>query len=150
MKLNLSGWQAIIALMAILLLVVFRVMSYDDYTGNKKLMEQVRLELTSEYFPADVERMRQRYESGSVAGTRGEVQSILSTRLNVVSIHASFPLFDTRVNKEVVVKVTYSLDDDSGNRQSGVKYYRYERASLVNTWQYRGTSNAVFYWLNFV
>jgi hypothetical protein len=76
-------------------------------------------------------------------------KSVTSTKLNVDSVQASYPLFDFSTRKDVVVKVRYSLNDASGTREKGTNYYLFKHGSLGNVWQYKYDASEVSYYLNF-
>ena len=78
------------------------------------------------------------------------MESVTTAKLNVESVQASSPLFNFSTSKDVVVKVTYSLDDASGTRDRKTKYYLFKHGSVGNSWSYKYESNVVSYYLNFI
>ena len=148
-KFQLTGWQAIVALMVLIGIFGIRLMTFNDLTDDQTLMEKIELRLVSDYFPDDVEKLKVAYESGDTDEFDELVQSVTSTTLNIESVQASYPLFKFSSTKKVVVKVTYSLDDDSGTRERGTNYYLFKRGSLGNIWSYKREATVVSYYLNF-
>ena len=125
-------------------------MTFSDLRDNETLVKKIELRLIADYFPDDVEKLKAAYESGDTAEFDELVQSVTSTTLNIDSVQASYPLFNFSSPKEVVVKVTYSLDDDSGTRERGTNFYLFKHGSLGNSWSYRREASVVSYYLNFV
>ena len=112
-------------------------------------MRELELQLTTEYFPDDVEKLKDVYEKGDRDEVDRLVESITSTKVNVESVEASYPPLDFSTPKDVVIKVRYSLIDSSGTREEGTKYYLFKHGSLSNNWNYRWEVGAVSYYLNF-
>jgi hypothetical protein len=149
-KFQLTGWQAIVALLILIGIFGIRLMTFSDLRDDETLVKKIELRLMSDYFPDDVENLKAAYESGDPDEFDERVQSVTSTTLNIGSVQASYPLFTFSSPKEVVVKVTYSLDDDSGTRERGTNYYLFKHGSLGNSWSYKRESTVVGYYLNFV
>lgn len=147
---KLSGGQAIIGLIVLVIIFGIRLASFDDQKGNTALMQDLEQHLIAEYFPDDVDRLKAAYESGDMEKTSAVAKSVTSTKLNIRSVKTSFPLFEFTSNKKVIVKVTYSLDNDQGTRKRQTNYYRYQHGAIGNAWQYRGKSSALMYYLNFM
>jgi hypothetical protein len=112
-------------------------------------MDKIELRLMTDYFPDDVEKLKAAYESGDTDEFDELVQSVTSTTLNIDSVKASYPLFKFSSPKKVVVKVTYSLDDDSGTRETGTNYYLFKHGSVGNIWTFKREATVVSYYLNF-
>lgn len=113
-------------------------------------MKKIELQLLTDYFPDDVETLKAALETGDTDEIEEVANSITSTTLNVESVEASYPLFKFSSPKKVVVKVTYSLDDDSGTREKATNYYLFKHGSLGNIWTYKRETTAVSYYLNFI
>jgi hypothetical protein len=149
-KLNLSGWRAVAALAVVAGIFALRLMTFNDQQNNAPLMRLIELELITDYFPADVERLRAAYATGSADELEHIVKSITRTEIDVLSVQTSYPLFDLSTSKEVVVKVRYALNDASGARESGEKYFLFEHNTLRDVWRYRRTTGVLRYYLNFL
>lgn len=147
---NIKGWGAIIIAAVLVGVVGVRLMTFDDMTGDEDLMSDLEVQLVAEYLPDDADRLKAAYEAGDQDELASVADSITSTEMEIKSVHASYPLFDFSSNKEVVVKVEYSLSDASGTREEGTKYYLYEHGSVVDQWSYQYDSNVVSYYLNFI
>jgi len=142
-QIKLTGWQAVIGLLILIGIIGVRLMTFTSGTDDHDLMEKIEFQLTTEYFPQDVDKLK----SVLAAGDREEIdrtaKSITTSKLNIESIHTSYPLFTFTSNKKVIVKVTYSLDNAYGNREKGIKYYHFRHGSISNTWEYKYKSNAL-------
>ena len=149
-KFQLTGWQAIVALVILIGILGIRLMTFSDLSDDETLMEKIESRLMTDYFPDDVENLKAAYESGDTDKFDELVQSVTSTTLNIESVQASYPLFKFSSSKKVVVKVTYSLDDDSGTREKGTNYYLFKHGSIGNSWSYKREATVVSYYLNFV
>lgn len=104
--------------------------------------------LISDYYPDDVQKLKSVYGSGDIDEADAGAKSIVSTKLSIDSVQTSFPIFSFTSNKEVVVKVTYSLNDDTHIRKTGTNYYIFRYGMIGDTWQYKYYSNAIWYYLN--
>lgn len=149
-KFQLTGWQAIVALVILIGIFGIRLMTFSDLRDDENLVEKIELQLIADYFPDDVENLKAAYESGDTDEFDELVQSVTSTTLNIETVQASYPLFKFSSSKKVVVKVSYSLDDDSGTRAKGTNYYLFKHGSIGNSWSYKREATVVSYYLNFV
>lgn len=149
-KFQLTGWQAIVAIGVLIGIFGIRLMTFSDLRDDESLVKKIELQLIADYFPDDVENLKAAYESGETDELDRLAQSVTSTTLNIESVKASYPLFKFSSSKKVVVKVTYSLDDDSGTRDTGTNYYLFRHGSIGNSWSYKREANAVSYYLNFI
>ena len=150
-NIKLSGWKALAIIPIIAVLLGIRIASMNNKKNDTNLMEKVEFELTTEYFPDDVNRMKILYESGNEDEFTKAVKSITSTKINIKSIKASYSIFDFSTKKKnVVVKVVYSIDDTYGTRKQGTKYYSFTYSPMITGWQYRGERSALSYYLNFI
>lgn len=148
-KIKLTGWQAIAVVVVFIGAFGIRLMTLSDKKDDDALVRQIEMRLMTDYLPNDVEKLKAVYETGDVDDVDRVVESIASTKLNVESAKASFPLFKFSTPKDVVVKVCYSVNDASGTREKGMKYYLFRHGALGNTWQYKYESGPVSYYLNF-
>jgi len=149
-KIELTGWKAIVVVVVLLGVVGLRLVTFSDKKNDNALMRQIELQLTTDYFPNDVEKLKAVYETGDTDEMERMAESITSTKLNVESVEASYPLFDFSTPKKVVIKVKYSLNDASGTREKGTNYYLFQHGSLFNTWRYKYKTGVVSYYLNFL
>ena len=149
-KFKLAGWQAIVAIVVFIGIFGIRLMTFNDERDDEDLMRQIELRLVTDYFPDDVAELKAAYESGDMEEVEEVAKSITSTTLNVKSVKASYPLFDLSTPKDVVIKVTYSLDDDSGTREKATNYYLFKHGYLGNIWTYKRETSVVSFYLNFI
>jgi hypothetical protein len=149
-NLNIKGWAAIIVAVILVGVIGARLMTFNDKKDDQELMSEIEVQLVAEYLPDDAARLEAAYEGGDEAQLEEVADSITSTEMEVKSVQTSYPLFSFTSSKEVVVKVKYSLNDASGTRKEGTKYYLFEHHSAGNSWSYVYESNTVSYYLNFV
>lgn len=144
-----TGWSAVIVIIAVVGLFGYRVMTFRSLETNEKLVEEVTMLLQQEYFPDDVAKMKELYASGQTGELGKAVESTTTTRINIYSIKAGFPPFNFSSRKrKVVIKVDYSITDVNGVRQEGTKYYRFDHAPTVNSWQWGREVTVISYYLN--
>lgn len=89
-------------------------------------------------------------DAGTADQIEGVANSFTSAKLNIESVQASAPLLVLSTGKDVVIKVSHSLADASGTRESSTKYYRFHHRAVGNTWQFRHDASVVSYYLNFM
>ena len=150
LNIKLTGWKAAVAIVVLIGIFGVRLMTFSDLRDDEDLMKKIELQLLTDYFPDDVETLKAAMETGDTDEIEEVANSITSTTLNVESVEASYPLFKFSSPKKVVVKVTYSLDDDSGTRETATNFYLFKHGSLGNIWTYKHETTAVSYYLNFI
>lgn len=151
MNIEFSGWKAIVAIVILIAIVGFRIVSINNKENDTNLMEKVRFELMTDYFPGDVERLKTLVEAGDEEAISKAAQSISTTKININAISASYSVFNfSTKKKDVVVKVAYSIDDSIGTRKKGTKYYLFKHSPMFNRWEYRNNSYALRYYLNYI
>lgn len=149
-KFQLTGWQAIVAIVVLIGIFGIRLMTFSDLRDDETLVKKIELQLIADYFPEDVDHLKAAYESGEKDEFDRLAHSVTSTTLNIESLKASYPLFKFSSSKKVIVKVTYSLDDDSGTRDKATNYYLFRHGSIGNSWSYKREASVVSYYLNFI
>ncbi len=150
LNIKLTGWKAAVAIVVLIGIFGVRLMTFSDLRDDETLMKKIELQLLTDYFPDDVETLKAAMETGDTDEIEEVANSITSTTLNVESVEASYPLFKFSSPKKVVVKVTYSLDDDSGTRETATNFYLFKHGPLGNIWTYKHETTAVSYYLNFI
>lgn len=141
-----SGWRAVAALLAVAAIFGARLVSFSDKTDDQVLMKNLEMQLLSEYYPDQVVRMKAALEGKDDVG----VQSVLDTKVIIEAVEASSPPLDFSTPKEVVVKVTYSLNDSNGTIKTETVYYLYNHGSIGNIWSYQYKTGKIRYYLNFI
>ena len=149
-KIQLTGWQAIAVVVVFIAIFGIRLITFNDERNDEDLISKLELQLMTEYFPDDVAELKAAFESGDMDEVEEIAKSITSTTLNIESVKASYPLFDFSTPKDVVVKVTYSLNDDTGTREKSTNYYLFKQGYLGNIWTYKRETSVVSYYLNFI
>ena len=147
-KMTLTGWPAVIALVVLVGVFCVRLVTFNDMSGDEKLMRQIEVQLSSIYNPRMVEKVRAA-AYGEGAESENAVATALSTKMQVESVQTSYPLFKFNSRKKVVVKVRYSMADDAGATEEGTEYYLFDHNSIGNIWSFRYQSTAMHYYLNF-
>lgn len=143
---KLTGLNAIIA-SAILLAVLFVRLTSIGQNTDEKLLNALDFQLMSEFYPNQVARMKAALEQTDLAAIEGDVSSILKARIGILAVQTSYPVMDFSFPKNVIVKVTYNFDDESGNK---IKYYRFKEGIIGSKWLYQCESNVISYYLNFL
>ncbi len=147
---KLTGAQAAIGAVVIAGIVMFRLTTVGDQVTDEALMKQLEIQLTSEYLPEHVAKMKAMWESGTKEEVANLGEYATSTKLNILSVQASYPLFSFASSQDVIVKVEYSVDNAQGNIQSGTEYYRFTHSVVGNTWSYQHDTGETAYYLNFL
>jgi hypothetical protein len=142
-----KGWQAIVVIAVIIVVIVIRFISLSDMRNDKDLMKHIDALLMNEYAPHVAEELRDAVETGDNDEEGNSVKSILSTKVNIVSVKASYPFFDFSTPKEVVIKVVFSLDADNKSGEERTIYYLFKKG--VFGWQYQYITTSSNYYLNF-
>lgn len=149
-EMKLTGWQAIVAIVVLIGVLGLRLATLDDKKSDAALMREINQKLLTDYFPNDVARLKEAVEGGNGEQVASVAESVTSTRVDIESVRVSSPLFGFSNLKDVVVKVTYSLNDASGTREKGTVYYLFRHGLIGNTWRYKSKSGVVQYYLNFM
>jgi len=147
LKFQLKGWQAIIVAFVLVGVVAVRLVSFNDMRNDKDLMKHIDTLLMDEYSPYVAEKLRIAYDKDPTGKTDKSVESVLSTKVNIESVQASYPIFDFSIPKDVVIKVVFSLDDDTETGEQRTIYYLFRKG--VFGWQYQYITTSLSYYLNF-
>jgi hypothetical protein len=150
LKVEFKGWQAIIVIVVLIGGVGARFMTLNDKKDDKALMKALEVQLMSDYYPDMTDKLKAAVDSGDTDEISNAAESVTTTRVSIDSVEASYPLLDFSTPKDVVVKVTYSLNDASGIYQTKTIYYLFRYGGLLNIWQYQYQTNAIKYYLNFL
>ena len=150
LKLEFKGWYAIVVILIIIAIIIFRFLTLSDRKDDKELMKSLEVQLMSEYYPDMADRMKAAVDSGETEEITAAVESVTTTTLKIDSVKVSYPIFKFSTPKKVVVRVTFSLEDVSGTYQTKTVYYLYKNGGLLNRWQYQYKSSAMSYYLNFL
>jgi len=149
-QIKLNGWQVIVGIAVLVVILGLRLMTLNDKTDDSDLMEQLEFQLLTDYYPDDVKNLKSVYEAGDEEAASMVVESLTSRKINIESVQTSSPLLSFSTNTKVVVKVTYSMSDSNGIREKGEKYYLFKHGTIGNTWHHRYDSSAFMYYLNFI
>ena len=143
---KLTGWKAAIAAIVLLILLGVRVMTFSNST-DEELLEALNMQLMSEFYPNQVERLKAALDQTDEEKIESGTSAVLNSELNILSVQTSYPFLDFSSPQNVVVKVTYNLDDETGKKE---KYYLFKHGVIGNNWQYQYESNVISYYLNFL
>lgn len=149
LNIQFKGWYSALAVVVIICIVIFRFMSFQDKTDDKKLMKLIETHIVSDYFPEEVVKLKASVDSGDTDLMAHTVKSVTGARPIIESVKISAPLLSFSSPQDVVVKVVYSLSEGSGTRDRKTLYYLVRHGVIGNTWQHRYESNALSYYLNF-
>jgi hypothetical protein len=144
LKIQLSGWQAIVAIVILIGVIAVRFTTINDMRGDDDLMQRVNALLMDEYAPHVAGKMRDVYD----AGHTNKIDSVISTKVNIMAVQASYPVFKFSMPKEVVIKVVFSLDSATESGEERTIYYLFKHG--VFGWQYQYITTSFSYYLNFM
>ncbi len=147
LKIQLKGGQAIAAILIFAGIIVLRLITLNDMTDDDYLMKHLNRLLMDEYSPHVAEQMRTAVETGDDSTIQNAANSVTSTKINIVSVKASYPIFKFSLPKDVVIKVVFSLEDSAQSGESRTMYYLFKRG--VFGWQYQYITSSLSYYLNF-
>jgi hypothetical protein len=148
LKIQLSGWQAIVVFIILIGVIAVRFMTINDMSDDDDLMQRVNTLLMDEYAPHVAGKLRDAYDSGNKDKIAASVKSITSTEINIASVRASYPIFKFSTPKEVVIKVVFSLDSATESGEERTLYYLFRHG--VFGWQYQYITSSFSYYLNFM
>lgn len=148
LKIQLTGWQAIAAVVVLIGVVAIRFMTLNDMRDDTELIKQIDTLLMDEYSPYVAEKLRAAYDTGNNSKVEKSVESVVNTKVNIVSAQASYPVFDFSAPKDVVVKVVFSLDDTTESVENRTIYYLFKHGTFG--WQYQYITTSLSYYLNFM
>jgi hypothetical protein len=148
---KLRGWHAIVVFGILVGVFVFRVFSLEKVT-DEKLRSRVEQQLMSEYLPKSAAELKRLYEKGDEEALESFTKSLTSSKIDIESMKVSYKLLSfSNKKKNVVVKVKYRVTDSNGVVERGTRYFKFRHSGPpLETWQYRHTSSAVSYFLNFI
>jgi hypothetical protein len=115
---------------------------------DEDLMKHIDALLMDEYSPYVAEKLGAAYDAGDPGGIEASVKSVTSTRVHIESVKASYPVFDFSIPKDVVMKVSFSLEDDTGAGEQRTMYYLFRKGAFG--WQYQYITTSLSYYLNFM
>ena len=147
-NIKLGGWQAIVVIVAFLGVIALRLATLSDQKDDQDLMKHIHTQLLMEYAPHVAEKLRSALDAGDKGRVEEAVESVTSTRVNVRSVRASYPVFDFSTPRDVVIKVVFSLDDASGSGEERTVYYLFRQGAFG--WQFRHETTAMRYYSNFI
>ena len=88
-EIELTGWKAIVVVIVLLGVVGLRLVTFSDKKDDTALMRQIELQLTTDYFPNDIEELKTAYETGNADEIARVANSVTSTKLNIEAVKAS-------------------------------------------------------------
>jgi len=150
MKMQFKGWQAIVVVVALLMLVGYRFVSQKDMTGDAELVREVRQQLMYTVYPDQVQRLQAAREAGDTKLMEDLANKVSDTRLEVTALKASQPLFTFSSSREVVVRADYTLSEGGENNGQQTAYFLFEYHALGGTWRHVRSSTVISYYLNFL
>lgn len=145
---QLSGGKAVLAVIALAIIIIIRIVSLGGTEDDKELIDKLQVELTSYYYPGEVERLKAAMASGDREELDRVAKSVTSTKLRIDKVQTSYALLDFSSPKKVIVKVSYSLVDDTSVQEQQIKYFKFEYGGIANKWRYEYESSEFAYYLN--
>ncbi len=149
MSIKLGGWQAVVAVVVLIVLAGIRFVTFQDKMNDRNLMESLQTQIVSDYLPAETARLQEATNSGDSNRISETAKSVSGAQPKMASVKISAPLLGFSTSGDVVVKVTYYLSEGSKSRDRKTLYLLYRHGSVGNTWSYRHKTTALKYYLNF-
>jgi len=143
---KISGLNAIIVAVILLAVVLIRLTTMGQNT-DEALRSALEVQLMSEFYPNQVARLKTVLKQTDLEAIEEGTSSILKAKINISAVATSYPVLDFSSPKNVIVKVTYDLDDEAGDR---VIFYRFKEVLLGSKWLYQSESNVISFYLNFL
>mgnify|MGYP000515240648 CR=1 FL=1 len=143
---KLTGLNAIIACVILLSVLVMRVTSIGQ-NADEALLSALKVQLVSEFYPNQVARLKAALNQTDLSDIEEETSSIIKAKIEISAVTTSYPVMDFSFPKNVIVKVTYNLDDGAGDK---IIFYRFKEVILGSKWLYQSESNVLSFYLNFL
>lgn len=150
LNIHLKGWQIVVALFVLAGLAGFRLISFQDKTGDANLMRDLERQIISDYFPGETERLRAAVDSGYNSKITEVTESITHAKPKIESVRISSPLFSMSTSENVVVRIVYSLAEGTKTRDRKTLYFLYKHGAIGNTWSYQHKTTAIRFYMNFI
>lgn len=150
LNIHLKGWQIAVALIVLAGLAGFRLITFQDKTGDTNLMRDLERQIVSDYFPRETERLRTAVNSGDNRKISEVTESVTNAKTKIEAVQISSPLFSASTSENVVVRVVYSLAEGSETRDRKTLYFLYKHGAIGNTWSYQYKTTAIRYYMNFI
>lgn len=141
---KLSGPTGVVALIAVIGLVGFRVSTLQNIS-DPKLRADLVLQLSEGSENKFINALEEGRKRGNYSNMSSEIER-LKEPIIIHQVKASTKLLEWKNSAEVVVKVEYSDRERPSGRET--RYLRYKKGSL-GSWQFIGYSTVVNYYLNF-
>ena len=148
LQIQLTGWKVLVATAIMLGILTVKIMLMQNNIDDQSLMQKLEFELVTELFPNDFDNVQSVLETGNVRELAEIAKHMRNRNITIKSVQSSYPLFNFSSNKEVVVKVTYSIGNEPATKKSTTNYYLFNHGTIGNSWQYIYRSNVVMYYLN--
>ncbi len=145
-----KGWQAIALLVLLIGLLGYRFVSFQDLSDNEAFMRSLNASLLMDYLPGETERVLAAVQAGDPDALEKTQALHQATHPMIDSIQASYPLLSLSSEKDVIVKVVYSLQVGEELREPQTVYLHYTHHSLGNSWIYQHRTTATRYFMNFL
>ncbi len=150
MNIHLKGWQIVAALIVLAGLAGFRLITFQDKTGDLNLMRDLERQIISDYFPGEADRLREAVNSGDSNKISDVTDSITNAKPKIESVRISSPLFSVSTSEDVVVKVVYSLTEGTKTRDRKTLYLLYKHGAIGNTWSHQHKTTAIRFYMNLI
>jgi len=150
MNIHLKGWQIVAALIVLAGLAGFRLITFQDKTGDLNLMRDLERQIISDYFPGEADRLREAVNSGDSNKISDVTDSITNAKPKIESARISSPLFSVSTTEDVVVKVVYSLTEGTKTRDRKTLYLLYKHGAIGNTWSQQHKTTAIRFYMNLI
>ena len=142
-KIKLTGWKAIVAILAVLAFLAYRYNAMHT-TVATEAADELRFWLAAEYMAAGLPALEQAVESGDAVAAEIQAQEILARE------RIEFPDLSARGSPEdVVVRAEILVDGRAPPVGKPVRYFRMEH-SMLTGWRMQREVHAISYYLRFI
>ncbi|NIB39932.1 hypothetical protein HBA55_10065 [Pseudomaricurvus alkylphenolicus] len=148
-QVNFSGWQAVVALVAVIIFVIIRITSMSDQLDNKPLMEKLQRELNGRHFSAQMQQIQMSLAAGD-ADVADQARKLAAGGVQILEVTTSAPLLGFSSNERVVVKVGYFITMGPRKDDYVTEYFWFTHAALGNRWHLERRATPFSYYLNFM
>jgi hypothetical protein len=149
MNIKLGGWQAVVAIVVVIIIAGIRFVTFQDKINDRNLMDTLKTQIVSDYLPAETAKLQEATNSGDSNRISEVAESVTRAQPKIESVKISSPLFSFSSSGDVVVRVVYSLAEGSKTRDRKTLYLLYSYGAVGNTWSFKHKTTTLKYYLNF-
>jgi hypothetical protein len=146
-EIQFSGKTGVVALIAVIALAVFRLISFSD-VKDPDVLKVIQDELVSEWRHNQLPQFTVALKAGNLEESGLNENDLISPKLELHKVKASQPILSFSSNQKVVYEVKFTIKGASGKESSGIKYYEMEH-SLISKPRLKRDSSQFSFYMNF-